>query len=495
MAEDNKETQLFGRRVLYANYDESDLSEDVIQQILNRVFPIHMRNVSEIEYLENYYRGMQPILKKVKIVRPEINNVVLENDAYFIVEFKKAYVFGEPIQYVQRGDIANEQVSVLNSYMLAEDKYSKDTELAESLYTSGIAHRIVLPDNDEDSPFSIENLDSKTTFCVYSSNIGHKKLFSVTYVVDDMLGTMIKGSIYTKNKYYKFEGPIIGNQFKLIESDYHILGYIPIVEYHLNKFRLGIVEVVMSLLNALNRLNSNDLDGIEQFIQSLIVFVNSDVDAEQFSELMKAGGVKITSSDPSKPADIKLLSADLSKADTSAIYNRLYEHMLTIVGVPSKNDKASGGDTGQARLLGEGWTMADERAKQDESAFKRCAKDELKLILRICSLTPNSGITTLQLKDIDQKFTRNKSDNLLVKAQGLLNMIQGGVSPDVAFQTSGLFSDANEVYNKAIEFYGSVEKWIETFASKKSTNNIQNSKQDSFNKEDSKKEDKKNNMA
>jgi len=67
MAEDNKETQLFGRRVLYANYDESDLSEDVIQQILNRVFPIHMRNVSEIEYLENYYRGMQPILKKVKI--------------------------------------------------------------------------------------------------------------------------------------------------------------------------------------------------------------------------------------------------------------------------------------------------------------------------------------------------------------------------------------------------------------------------------------------
>jgi len=82
MAEDNKETQLFGRRVLYANYDESDLSEDVIQQILNRVFPIHMRNVSEIEYLENYYRGMQPILKKVKIVRPEINNVVLEIFCY-----------------------------------------------------------------------------------------------------------------------------------------------------------------------------------------------------------------------------------------------------------------------------------------------------------------------------------------------------------------------------------------------------------------------------
>ena len=474
--------QYFGRRVLYANYDETDLDAETIQKILNQVFPLHLQNANEIDILEKYYRGWQPILEKTKVVRDNINNIVLENDAYFIVEFKKSYVFGEPIQYVQRGDIANEQVSILNSYMLAEDKYSKDTELAEGLYTSGIAHRIVLPDLNDDSPFSIENLDSKNTFCVYSSNVGHKKLFSVTYVVDSYMGNIIKGSIYTSNQYYVFDGPMIGNNFNIEFHSYHLLGYNPIIEYHLNKFRLGIIEVVMSLLNALNSLNSNDLDGIEQFIQSLIVFVNSDVDADQFRELMALGAVKITSGDPSRQADIKLLANDLSKADTTHIYNRLYEHMLTIIGVPSKNDKASGGDTGQARLLGEGWTMADERAKQDESAFKRCAKDELKLILRICSLTPNSGITTLTLKDIDQKFTRNKSDNLLVKAQGLLNMISSGVSPDVAFQVSGLFSDANEVYNKAMDFYGNVANWISIFASKKATtNNNDNSTQDDNN--------------
>lgn len=51
--------------------------------------------------------------------------------------------------------------------MLAEDKYPKDTELAESLYTSGIGHRIVLPDNNDNSPFFIESLDIKTAFCVY----------------------------------------------------------------------------------------------------------------------------------------------------------------------------------------------------------------------------------------------------------------------------------------------------------------------------------------
>lgn len=34
------------------------------------------------------------------------------------------------------------KLGYLNSFMLAEDKYSKDTELAESLYISGIGHRI-----------------------------------------------------------------------------------------------------------------------------------------------------------------------------------------------------------------------------------------------------------------------------------------------------------------------------------------------------------------
>ena len=78
-------------------------------------------------------------------------------------------VFSEPIQYIQRGDIANPKVGTLNSYMLSEGKYLKDTELAESLYISGIEHRLILLDINEYSLFCIENLDSKETFIVYSS--------------------------------------------------------------------------------------------------------------------------------------------------------------------------------------------------------------------------------------------------------------------------------------------------------------------------------------
>lgn len=135
-------------------------------------------------------------------------------------------------------------------------------------------------------------------------------------------------------------------------------------------------------------------------------------------------------------------------------YERIFNNMLSIAGIPSKNDKASGGDTGQARLLGEGWTMADERAKQDEQAFKQSEKDMLKLVLTICKGLTASEIKTLTLKNIDIKFTRNKSDNMLVKSQSLQNMLEAGVAPSVAFNVSGLFSDSTDVVTQSMAFYG-----------------------------------------
>ena len=461
---------LFGRRTIFADYTQEQLDEKIISKILSDKWFIHEANAQEIDYLYWYYKGVQPILNKVKVVRENINNKVLENNAYFAVEFKKGYVFGEPIQYVQRGDKANDEILQLNSYMLAEDKQVKDCDLAEWLYICGVAPRIVLSEvENEESPFSLYNLDPRTNFVVYENNIGHKPLFSVSYFIKDD-GTKV-GTIYTKNRVYTLAGDSSKFEIILDTNNKGINGYqkIPVLEYSLNKSRLGIIEIVMSLFNTLNDISSNDMDGLEQFVQSLVVFVNNDIDAETFKELMDLGAVKVKTENPSTPADVKLLVNNLSHADTKIYYDKIYNNFLNIVGIPSKNDKASGGDTGQARLLGEGWTMADERAKQDELAFKKTAREELKLILDICKKSPASGIKNLMLKDVDIKFTRNKSDNLLVKAQSLLNLKQAQIAPDIAMTVSGLFSDPNETYYKSLNYYGD-ELWKES--SKNNEDNV-----------------------
>ena len=93
-------------------------------------------NREEIEYLHNYLRGKQPILNRVKEVRPEINNKIVENHALEINNFKVGFIFGEPVQYVKRGNCeldntesdapSDNGVAALNEYMQEDDKAAKD---------------------------------------------------------------------------------------------------------------------------------------------------------------------------------------------------------------------------------------------------------------------------------------------------------------------------------------------------------------------------------
>lgn len=473
----------FGRRVLRYSLEKKDLTAEKIREILPEVLREHEKNAREIDYLYRYYKGYQPILKKEKNVRPEINNKVLENHAFEIVEFKKAYVYGEPVQYVQKGEknneIVNPEISTINKFMESEDKSSKDKDLAEWQYICGTAYRwadIDEKDDEDDAPFEISTPDPRRTFVVYNSGIkgeqlfsGHYSWFSESLISKDGHSYTSKYriiTIYTEDYEYKFKEafgtceimqqnlPQIGLEKKETKVEAYplvIKGH-RIIEYPLNTARLGLIELVMSGLNALNRIKSDDLDGIDQFIQSLLVFINQEVDLETFKSLVEAGAIQVSSDNPEKPADVKLLTQQLLHSETKIVTDDIYNNILTICGIPRLNDKPSGGDTGQARLLGEGWTMADERAKQDELSFKKSERQFLKLILNICKY--KNQIKSLKISDIDIKFTRNKSDNLLVKTQGLMNMKQSQVAPEIAFTICGLFSDPNDVYAKSKKYFG-----------------------------------------
>mgnify|MGYP001851581380 FL=1 len=481
-AEEKKKPDIhfFGRRKLLSSYTKSEINEKILAEILPQVLREHEANANEIDYLYRYYKGEQPILEKEKVVRPEINNITLENHAFEIVEFKKSYVYGEPIQYVQKGEKdgkkINPEISLLNKFMESEDKSSLDKELAEWQYIAGTAYRWTETDEkdeEDEAPFELSVPDPRRTFVVYHNGIkeyplfsGYISYFSKNIMTNERIPTVVNYrvvTIYTDDAKYMFSEEEKKDEFKIMPqaipiSEDMVTKY-PlvvkgqrIIEYPLNNARLGLIELVMSDLEAINKIKSADLDGIDQFIQSLLVFVNQEVDIQTFRKLVAEGAIQVTSSDPNKPADVKLLTNQLTHTETKVVSDDRYESLLSIVGIPRLNHKASGGDTGQARLLGEGWTMADERAKQDELSFKKSERKMLKLVIDICKY--KNKLTDLKLSDIDIKFTRNKSDNLLVKTQGLMNMQTAQVPPEVAFVTCGLFSDPNDVYQKGKEYYG-----------------------------------------
>lgn len=71
--------ELFGRKQIFT--DELNIDATNILPVLSEAFTIHEMNRSEIQYLFEYARGKQPILKREKEVRPEINERIVDNMA------------------------------------------------------------------------------------------------------------------------------------------------------------------------------------------------------------------------------------------------------------------------------------------------------------------------------------------------------------------------------------------------------------------------------
>ena len=441
----NETNVMNGRRIIKTSVRE--ITENNVLDVLRKSLNTHSLNRSEIDYLYKYYKGDQPIRYRVKEVRPEICNRIVENRANEIVSFKVGYLCGEPIQYVSRSGKENtvKQVNVLNEYMFAEDKASQDQEIVEWQMICGTAYRMVLPDDAEDldeAPFEIYTLDPRNTFIVYSSEIGNEPLMAVKYYVDDTNVTHY--SIYTKNMYYVVDGDL------LTGATPHALYDIPIIEYPANNSRLGSFEIVLPLLDAMNSVASNRMDGVEQLVQAFIKFINCDISKEDYQEFLELGAIKVKSVD-GQAADVGVVTTELNQTQSQTLKDDYYNAMLTICGMPNRNGSKSTSDTGAAVVLRDGWSDAEARAKDSENVFKRAEKKMLKLVLRICEDLRDS---TLHLRDIDMKFTRRNYEAIQSKSQVLISMLQEPkIHPQLAFQHSGMFSDAESAYAMSMKYY------------------------------------------
>lgn len=441
---------LYGRKMITT--DVTEITDANVISVIDKAMTTHLVNSNAIQYLWDYYRGKQPILGRTKQVRPEICNRIVENRANEIVSFKVGYLCGEPIQYVCRNgeEKVSKAISILNEMMFSENKASQDKEVVEWQMICGTAYRLVLPDDVldvDDAPFEMFTLDPRDTFVIYSNEVGNKPLLGVKYSTDES-GTHTF-SVYSANRFWKIKGRSI------VESKAHPLDMVNIFEYPANNARLGAFEIVIPLLDALNNVVSNRMDGVEQFVQAFIKFINCDISAEDFAELKDLGAIKVKSVDGAN-ADVDTVTSELNQSQIQTYVDYLYQTVLTVCGMPNRNGGSSTSDTGSAVLLRDGWSLAESRAKDSELMFKRAEQNMLKLILKICRDSKGipEELSNLRLKDIDMMFTRRNYENIQSKAQVLVSMLQEPkIHPRLAFAHCGMFSDAETAYSSSMKYY------------------------------------------
>ena len=294
-----------------------------IKYYLGKCISLNNQNQKDYKILNDYYCGVQDILKKTRLNGDnENNNILIANHLFRQVEFKKGFMVGNPITYsLAVSDKSTEDLTLLQRYFKDCDKSSKDIDKYESLYIAGMASQFIVPrttdyDKKNEAPFELFNLEIGNAFKVYSSDTGKEPLFDVVISeqVDDNFVTKKIYNVYfvipnmndgycvrmTYNDKWETEGDPVKEPFK----------FLPVIEYSLNKNRLGIVELVLAIQDGINMILSNQIDDIVEFVNSYLVFENQDLGDDwegEVKKFRKNRAILIKTKNPQVPAKLSLL--------------------------------------------------------------------------------------------------------------------------------------------------------------------------------------------
>lgn len=455
---------LMGRRCILSDVER--ITKDNVSDVLTKAICKHTHIRAEINYLIRYEKGDQPILKREKEVRPEINNRIVENHASEIINFYRGYIFGSPIAYTQRATedtngsktekADNENISALNEMFFEESKASKDQQLAYDFLTCGVGYRMLLPKKKVlgVSPFDLIQLPCDRTFLIYSSSVYNNVLAGVVYYKDN--GGVVHFTVYTDDEVFFVDGTHNSANI-IVDVKPNKIGVIPIVEYKANYDRTGMFERALPLLDAINLNTSDRLNGLAQHVQSFVWMNNCEINSEQAKQLHDDLMLLTKNIDGTNQASVQYLTSPLNQDQEQTLKDDLYNQLLQITGVPNRETN-TGGDTGQAVQLRNGFEIAESNAKSIELVFKECDKELLKVALQIIKKSNDIDIdmSNLKLSDIDIQSSRNRTDGLITKIQAFSQGVAAGIHPLHMLNIIGLFSDSHQVY---IDSQPYLSKW------------------------------------
>ncbi len=440
---------LTGRRVIYT--DEKEITLENIAKVINETMPEHERNRDEMVSLLKYEKGDQPVFYRVKNIRPEINIPANANYAKEIVDFKLGYEFSSPVTLVQRAKDDyrkadpkqdDKRIARINEMLFEQDKPSKDLDMASDLKICGVGYMAALPKRektDEVAPFDLLVLNPLNTYIVRTNDVYKRKILSVTYAVKKDGSKAI--TAYSKD--WIFEGNSFTGNYKATASQISVN---PIVEFENNKDRQGAFEPVIPLMDALNIVNSDRVNDVAQYVQSILWLHNCKVDENQKEELVNGGFIQTKDTADGRQAKVTYVTSPLNQAETQTLVNYMYGQILEIAGVPGR-DSASGGNTGAAILLSNGWQIAETHAKAMELNFAKPSKELFNVIMAIIRNTPDmpDEIKGLGASDVLIKFSRARGYDLVSRTAALANLVNLGIDLEKSLSVVDIFDDSQQV--------------------------------------------------
>lgn len=405
---------------------------------------IEIKNKYNERYLtlQDYYKGGAKILKRVKEPHKSNNKLVLDYPSY-IVDIFQGRAVGRPVTYTVAEEL-RDSFKIIQEILDNNREQDENTALAKMSGINGVGYEINYV--DEDGNYKFNEVLPQNIIYVYDDKINPEPWLAL-YVRDAISLKNLAAddkeqavTAYTTDRILEFEAS--KNGFVLVDEYENVLHKFPIIEWANNDEYMGDFESVLTLIDAINLLYSDNVNNLEEQVNALLVIwgmVNTNY--EDFKK-MKEDGVLLAQSSAAGGGkqDAKFITRDINDTAVQNIKQNLDEAIHKFSKAPNVSDeKFSGNTSGEAQKYK--LFTTDQVIELKQRKYHTALTKRMELICEYARV--KKGID-LNYRDIAINFQDNMPYNELENAQTVKQLLDAGVSRQYAMSKLKGIDDVGE---------------------------------------------------
>lgn len=372
------------------------------------------------------------------MVRQTPNDLLVVHDfAGYIMSLNAAYLVGTPVKY-QATEGMNID-TILNSYK--EQSISDlDSELAEDCSVYGKGVEVIYA--DENAEPKSAKLNVRNAIIIRDDTFRHEIMYAVSVSPVLQEGKPLEGqfnvTVWNKENIWNYK--LVGETLIPISGERHFFGDVPVIEYPNNKRFRGDFEIVISLIDAYNILQSDRVIDREKLVDAILAFYGTTMSDEDRAKLKNSRMITM-------PADAKgeYIIKNINEADADVLRKTIAKDIHKFSKTPDMTDEEfSGNSSGVAisyKLL-----PFEENCKAKERYFERGLMKRFKLYNHYYNM--KSKMELISTADVDAIFTRSLPKNDLEISQ-MINNLDGIVDKPLLASQLSFVKDGEETVELA----------------------------------------------
>ncbi|MBP5580195.1 MAG: phage portal protein [Ruminococcus sp.] len=425
-------------------------TDELTPQRICEFIKMHRKAVCpKYEKLQRYYEGFHDILNRTPKYRDDdpCNNLVC-NYAKYISDFAAGYLIGEPISYQSKEQNLDDLLKWNNIAQV--DVQDMDNAKYQSIY--GVAYELDYMSSDESPTPKTASIHPSNAFVIYNSTVELLPVAGVYYYdkrdpkTQNLVGYYVEVS--RKADYIKFE---IDVNFSLdvdsVTTEPNFFKDITLIEIYNNNEKQGDFEQIIPLIDGYNTQQSNRVDDVENFVNSLMVLTGqtlgyTNAEAEKnYNDIKKNGVIELT-----PESKLEFLTRQIDQQGNELLRQSLADDIHKFSCVPSMTDKDFASNVSgvamQYKLLG-----LNQITKIKERYIKEGIRERIKLFSNIMA---TKGMKPVDLDDLTITITHSLPRNLVETAQ-VISTLQGICSNETLVAQLPFVEDPEEETKKAAE--------------------------------------------